>query len=128
MAAHVEVGRFSDAGASFGERQSNGANRSAGSIRERCTKRVRRNRPSFAFRSEAQDCEADAIVGLDFEVERIRFADVDGVPSRRIAATGTAVGQDAYRSFREGNPSPVHLSWASTCRAKMAQWRAAVRK
>ncbi len=40
---------------------------------------------------EAQDCEADAIVGLDFEVEGIRSADVEGVPLRRIAATGIAV-------------------------------------
>ncbi len=39
---------------------------------------------------EAEDYDADAIVGLDFEVEGIRSADV-GIPLQRIAVTGIAV-------------------------------------
>ncbi len=40
---------------------------------------------------KAEDCDADAIVGLDFEVEGITSADVDGIPLQRIAVTGIAV-------------------------------------
>ena len=40
---------------------------------------------------EAQDYDADAIVGLDFEVEGINSADVDGVQLQCIAVTGIAV-------------------------------------
>ncbi len=44
-----------------------------------------------ALISEAQDYDADAIIGLDFEVEGIKSADVDGTPLQRIAVTGIAV-------------------------------------
>jgi uncharacterized protein YbjQ (UPF0145 family) len=40
---------------------------------------------------EAQDYDADAIVGLNFEVDTVKSADVDGTSLRRVAATGTAV-------------------------------------
>ncbi len=40
---------------------------------------------------EAQDYDADAIVGLEFEVEGLRSADVDGAPLQRVAVTGVAV-------------------------------------
>ncbi len=40
---------------------------------------------------EAQEYDADAIIDLDFEVDRIRRADIDGAPLQRIAATGIAV-------------------------------------
>lgn len=40
---------------------------------------------------EAQDYDADAIIGLDFEVEGVKSADVDGIPLQRIAVTGIAV-------------------------------------
>ncbi|MGO9419344.1 heavy metal-binding domain-containing protein [Roseiarcus sp.] len=40
---------------------------------------------------KAQDNDADAIIGLDFEVEGIKSADVDGTPLQRIAVTGIAV-------------------------------------
>jgi uncharacterized protein YbjQ (UPF0145 family) len=40
---------------------------------------------------EAQEYDADAIIGLDFEVDAIKRADLDGAPLQRIAATGIAV-------------------------------------
>ena len=40
---------------------------------------------------EAQEYDADAIIGLDFEVDAITRADLDGAPLQRIAATGIAV-------------------------------------
>jgi uncharacterized protein YbjQ (UPF0145 family) len=40
---------------------------------------------------EAQEYDADAIIGLDFEVDAINRPDLDGAPLRRIAATGIAV-------------------------------------
>jgi hypothetical protein len=40
---------------------------------------------------EAQEYDADAIVGLDFEVDGIKRADFDGTHLQRIAATGIAV-------------------------------------
>ena len=40
---------------------------------------------------EAQEYDADAIIGLDFEVDAIKRADLDGAPLRRVAATGIAV-------------------------------------
>jgi uncharacterized protein YbjQ (UPF0145 family) len=40
---------------------------------------------------EAQEYDADAIIGLDFEVDRVRQADMDGPPLQRVAATGIAV-------------------------------------
>jgi uncharacterized protein YbjQ (UPF0145 family) len=40
---------------------------------------------------EAQEYDADAIIGLDFEVDAIRRADLDGALLQRIAATGIAV-------------------------------------
>jgi uncharacterized protein YbjQ (UPF0145 family) len=40
---------------------------------------------------EAQECDADAIVGLDFEVDAVKSADIGGVPLQRVAATGIAV-------------------------------------
>jgi Putative heavy-metal-binding len=40
---------------------------------------------------EAQEYDADAIVGLDFEVDGVKRADFDGTHLQRIAATGIAV-------------------------------------
>jgi uncharacterized protein YbjQ (UPF0145 family) len=40
---------------------------------------------------EAQEYGADAIIGLDFEVDAIKRADLDGAPLQRVAATGIAV-------------------------------------
>jgi uncharacterized protein YbjQ (UPF0145 family) len=40
---------------------------------------------------EAQEYGADAIIGLHFEVDAIKRADIDGAPLRRVAATGIAV-------------------------------------
>ncbi len=40
---------------------------------------------------EAEEYDADAIIGLDFEVDRVKRADMDGAPLQRVAATGIAV-------------------------------------
>ena len=40
---------------------------------------------------EADEYEADAIIGLDFEVHGIKRADFDGTYLQRVAATGIAV-------------------------------------
>ena len=40
---------------------------------------------------EAQDYDADAIIGLDFEVDGVNCADIGGAPLQRVAATGIAV-------------------------------------
>jgi uncharacterized protein YbjQ (UPF0145 family) len=39
----------------------------------------------------AEDYEADAIIGLDFEIDAIKRADIDGALLQRVAATGIAV-------------------------------------
>ena len=43
---------------------------------------------------EAEDYEADAIVGLDFELDSVDGVEIGGVPLRRVAATGLAVKFD----------------------------------
>ncbi|MGA2795316.1 MAG: heavy metal-binding domain-containing protein [Roseiarcus sp.] len=43
---------------------------------------------------EAEEYDADAIVGLDFEVEGVKRTDFDGVSLQRVAATGIAVKFD----------------------------------
>jgi uncharacterized protein YbjQ (UPF0145 family) len=43
---------------------------------------------------EAEDYDADAIVGLRFEIDRLRRADFDATPLQRVAATGIAVKFD----------------------------------
>lgn len=40
---------------------------------------------------EAEEYEADAIIGLDFEVDGVCRADIGAAPLQRIAATGIAV-------------------------------------
>jgi uncharacterized protein YbjQ (UPF0145 family) len=40
---------------------------------------------------QAEDFGADAIVGVDYELDGVTRADIDGVALRRIAATGIAV-------------------------------------
>jgi uncharacterized protein YbjQ (UPF0145 family) len=40
---------------------------------------------------EAESYDADAIVGLRFEVDGVRSTDVDTTPLQRVAATGVAV-------------------------------------
>lgn len=40
---------------------------------------------------EAEDYDADAIIGLDFEIDGLKRADIDGAPLQRIAASGIAV-------------------------------------
>lgn len=44
-----------------------------------------------ALIAEAQEYEADAIIGLDFEVDGVQRADIDGASLQRVAATGIAV-------------------------------------
>ncbi len=58
---------------------------------QRLTDEADRRAAVDALIREAEDCDADAIVGLDFEVEGIRSADVEGIPLHRNAATGIAV-------------------------------------
>jgi hypothetical protein len=43
---------------------------------------------------EAEDYDADAIVDLNFEFERVDCVDIGGIPLRRVAATGVAVKFD----------------------------------
>ena len=45
----------------------------------------------WALISEAQEFDADAIVGLDFEIEAVTRPDFDGAPLQRTAAMGIAV-------------------------------------
>jgi uncharacterized protein YbjQ (UPF0145 family) len=40
---------------------------------------------------EAEDCGADAIVGVDFQMDGVMGADIDGVALKRVVATGVAV-------------------------------------
>src|SRR5579872_1980126 len=40
---------------------------------------------------EAEECGADAIVGLEFKMDGVMGADIDGVALRRVVATGLAV-------------------------------------
>jgi len=40
---------------------------------------------------EAQEYDADAIIGLDFEVAGVQSADIGAAPLQRVAATGIAV-------------------------------------
>ena len=40
---------------------------------------------------EAQDYDADAIIGLDFEIDGVSCADIGGAPLQRVSATGIAV-------------------------------------
>jgi uncharacterized protein YbjQ (UPF0145 family) len=40
---------------------------------------------------KAEDCEADAIIGLDYQVNSVAADEVPGVALRRVAATGIAV-------------------------------------
>jgi hypothetical protein len=40
---------------------------------------------------EAEEYDADAIIGLDFEIVAIKRADLDGALLQRVAATGIAV-------------------------------------
>lgn len=40
---------------------------------------------------EAQEYDADAIIGLNFEIDAIKSADIGRVPLQRVAATGIAV-------------------------------------
>ena len=40
---------------------------------------------------EAEEYGADALVGVEFAVEEVKGADIEGVPLRRLSATGEAV-------------------------------------
>jgi uncharacterized protein YbjQ (UPF0145 family) len=40
---------------------------------------------------EAEDCGADAIVGVEFHMDGVMGADIEGVALKRIVATGVAV-------------------------------------
>jgi uncharacterized protein YbjQ (UPF0145 family) len=44
-----------------------------------------------ALISEAEAYDADAIVELDFEIDDVKGADIDGTRLRRVRATGIAV-------------------------------------
>jgi uncharacterized protein YbjQ (UPF0145 family) len=48
----------------------------------------------LALIREAESCDADAIVGLRFEVDAVRSADIDRTPLQRVTATGIAVKFD----------------------------------
>ena len=43
---------------------------------------------------EAEEYDADAVIGLVFEVDGVKCADIDGTPLQRVAATGIAVKFD----------------------------------
>ena len=43
---------------------------------------------------EAEEYDADAIIGLVFEVDGVKCADIDGTSLQRVAATGIAVKFD----------------------------------
>jgi len=57
---------------------------------------------------EAEDYGADAVIGLDFEIDGVSCADIGGAPLQRVAATGIAVkfAQDGLiggaRPLRQG--------------------------
>jgi uncharacterized protein YbjQ (UPF0145 family) len=40
---------------------------------------------------EAEDCGADAIINVDFQIDGVVRADIDGVALQRVVATGIAV-------------------------------------
>jgi hypothetical protein len=40
---------------------------------------------------EAEECDADAIIDLVFEINGVKRADIDGVPLQRVVAVGIAV-------------------------------------
>jgi uncharacterized protein YbjQ (UPF0145 family) len=40
---------------------------------------------------EAEDCGADAIVGVEYHMDGVVGADIDGVALKRVVATGVAV-------------------------------------
>ena len=40
---------------------------------------------------EAQEYDADAIVSLGFDVDSVKCIDIEGIPLRRVAASGVAV-------------------------------------
>jgi uncharacterized protein YbjQ (UPF0145 family) len=44
-----------------------------------------------ALISEAEAYDADAIIALDFEMDAVKGADIDGTHLRRVLATGIAV-------------------------------------
>jgi uncharacterized protein YbjQ (UPF0145 family) len=44
-----------------------------------------------ALISEAEAYDADAIIGLNFELDNVKGADIDGTHLRRVLATGIAV-------------------------------------
>ena len=49
-------------------------------------------RPSFsALVREAEEYGADALIEVNFEVDEVAGADIDGVPLSRIVAAGSAV-------------------------------------
>ena len=74
---HVAIGRIKGCS---GWR---GANASAGETDRRTA--------VAALVREAQEHDADAIIGLEFEVEALTSADVDGAPLQRVAVTGIAI-------------------------------------
>jgi uncharacterized protein YbjQ (UPF0145 family) len=43
---------------------------------------------------EAEEYEADAIIGLDFEIDNLKCVDIGGSPLQRVAVTGIAVKFD----------------------------------
>ena len=44
-----------------------------------------------ALISEAEEYDADAIIGLEFETDAVKGADIDGTHLRRVRASGIAV-------------------------------------
>jgi uncharacterized protein YbjQ (UPF0145 family) len=50
-----------------------------------------RDRALKALIREAEDCGADAIIGVDFLTDGVIGADIEGVALKRVVATGLAV-------------------------------------
>jgi hypothetical protein len=86
---------------------------------------------------EAEEYEADAIIGLDFEVDRVICADIGGALLQRVAVTGIAVRFDdvawsaarlllqesreavaSASTFRHGHS---YINWATSLRAVYAR-------
>ena len=71
----------------------------------------------WALISEAQEFDADAIVGLNFEIEAIRHPDFDGAPLQRIAAFVAHYNHARYHeSLANLTPADVYFERAETIR------------
>jgi len=81
---HLEDGRQIRA---IGRIKAVGAWRGAGAARSE----AERAAALKALIREAEDCGADAIVDVDFKIDGVMGADIDGVALQRVVAYGLAV-------------------------------------